>query len=308
MKTSPVLLSLLSTAAAGSRDLRRTGRRLFRRHESSNLSLSNDDPAMPALSNAKMAAYDSFQDDQYPDADGFVFIPAPAITESTLEPSPEPNRRTTNLDISSAMAQSRMSPTLSKLRGSSTDAAEFSSDADSLSPTASPIEPTTLSFLPENAKRSEEDESASIDFITPVDSDTASIFAIVFLVVTVCGSAVALTFIAALVRAKNGAQSSVGETAVWSDGEKSTGVPSTIEITLTTSDEDDISEIGLPSPDHANHLVMAKEDHASMRRIGALEPTLIADMLIFRSSCKGSSLERVPEETSVDYGSEEGSI
>ena len=129
------------------------------------------------------------------------------------------------------------------------------------------------------------------------------VFATIFLAISICGSAAAIVSVIAFLRTCGNEKA---EDGAVDDDDRSIGVPSTIDITLSAS-SDDIGELGgnvLPlhggcSLDHAKHLIFAEEEQSALRSLGiipSIAPSSVPSKFIVLSS---SRLTQVPEETSV---------
>ena len=167
-------------------------------------------------------------------------------------------------------------------------------------PTAGPVVPNRLSFLPMQS----EDDGASLDSLSKradygeVD-DNVTVFAVIFLVVFIFGSLMVIAFLVSLL-CKSGFCEFVKEgktyrdsRALDKDGKDSTGVPSTIEVTLSASCDSDDIELGCnPIAESAeHHLIFAEEENS----FSQMKPSLIQGGRIARlaRNCRESQRKKV---------------
>ena len=126
-----------------------------------------------------------------------------------------------------------------------------------------------------------------------------SVFYYILLAVTVLGTIMAIVVLIVFLRSTTDKNGEAHDDGSLNDEEKSTGVPGTICITLSSS-SDGIVELGgnaLPSPDHGKNRDVAEDEDS--------DEELDWCNFVYLQSL---ALSRVPEEASIDYECEERSI
>ena len=154
--------------------------------------------------------------------------------------------------------------------------------------------PVSLSPVDKLSKRQD------MNTATDISNVGAGIFTTIFLVVSVCGCLGAVAVLVMYLRSlADKSERHLYDEESQYDEEKSSGIPNTIAITISSSSssDDDLGcdDLGQSLTDHTDHPIEAQEQESDWSKLVYLESLAL-------SLPSSAVLTRVPEETSVDYG------
>ena len=153
--------------------------------------------------------------------------------------------------------------------------------------------PVSLSPVDKLSKRQD------MNTTTDISNVRAGIFTTIFLAISVCGCLGAAAVLVLNIRSfADKSERHLDDEESQYDEEKSSGIPNTIAITISSSSSSDdglgCDDLGSLT-DHTDHPIEAQEQESDWCKLVYLESLAL-------SLPSSAVLTRVPEETSVDYG------